>query len=326
MRYYSQLTREQRYQIYALKKKGHYQKAIAETIGVHESTVSREIRRNSGKRGYRPQQAQKKAQGRQLGKVPNRIQSCTWETIEALIRLEWSPEQISARLLQEGKVHISHEWIYQHIYQDKFSGGNLHTHLRCRKKRRKRYGSHDRRGQVPNRVFIDHRPAVVEAQTRIGDWEADTIIGKGHKGALLSVVERKSLFTVIKLIENLTSFHVGQKFVEGMKFYKDRLHTLTLDNGREFAGHEQIANELDANIFFAHPYASWERGINENTNGLIRQYFPKTCSLSNLTSDNMKHVMERLNNRPRKKLGFKTPFEVFFKRKTKLTNTIALIS
>lgn len=326
MRYYSQLTREQRYQIYALKKMGHNQKEIAGSIGVHTATVSREIRRNIGGKGYRPKQAHAKAEKRRLGKVPCRLQSSDWGAIETLVKSEWSPEQISARLFQERGLRVSHEWIYQHIYQDKFSGGDLHIYLRCRKKRRKRYGSHDRRGQMPNRVFIDQRPVVVEAQTRIGDWEADTIIGKDHKGALLSVVERKSLFTVIKPIENLTSPHVGKTLVEGMGLYKDRIHTLTLDNGREFAGHEQIANDLDANVYFAHPYASWERGINENTNGLIRQYFPKTSSLANIDPKKTEYVMERINNRPRKKLGFKTPFEVFFKRKTKLTHTIALIS
>ena len=326
MRDYSQLTREQRYQIYALNKTGHKQNHIADIIGVHKSTVSRELRRNFGKKGYRPKQAHEKAKSRRFGKVPSRIKSNEWRRIESLIGLDWSPEQISARLFQEKALRVSHEWIYQHIYQDKFLGGDLYTHLRCRKKRKKRYGSNDRRGQLVNRVFIDRRPSIVDSQSRIGDWEGDTIIGKNHRGALVSMVERKSLFTVIEPIKNRTSCHVRQKLVKRMEFYKNQVHTITFDNGREFARHEQIASDLSAKVYFAHPYASWERGINENTNGLIRQYFPKTRDLSSLNLTEINNALERLNNRPRKKLGFKTPFEVFFKRKTKLTDNVALIS
>lgn len=326
MRHYTQLTREQRYQIYILKKTGHKQKDIADVIGVHKSTVSRELRRNCGGRGYRPKQAHGKAQNRRIGKVPSRLNSYDWRRVEALIKLDWSPEQISDRFFQEKAIRISHEWIYQHIYQDKFLGGDLHTHLRCRKKRKKRYGSYDRRGQMPNRVFIDERPSIVDKESRIGDWEGDTIIGKNHRGALISMVERKSLFTVIEPVKNRTSCHVRQKLVKRMKDYKNQIHTITFDNGREFAKHEKISSDLNAKIYFAHPYASWERGINENTNGLIRQYFPKTRDLSNLKLIEINNAMERLNNRPRKKLGFKTPFEVFFKRKSNLIDNVALIS
>ena len=324
MRCYTQLTQEQRYQIYALKKTGHLQSKIAEFIGVHKSTISRELGRNIGGRGYRAKQAHEKAIKRRTGKVTPRIKSSDWESVEALIRFELSPEQVSKRLYSERSIRVSHEWIYQHVYRDKHSEGDLHCYLRCRKKRRKRYGSYDRRGQLRNRVSIDERPAVVEAQTRIGDWEGDTVVGKGHRGGLITMVDRKSLYTVIEPIKNRNASKLRQKLVKRMAPYKGLIHTVTFDNGKEFAEHEKIAKKLETSIYFAHPYSSWERGVNENTNGLIRQYFPKGSDLSNVSRKEVDHVMERLNHRPRKKLGFKTPFEVFFKTTTRLTDRVAL--
>lgn len=219
----------------------------------------------------------------------------------------------------EQGVRISHEWIYQYIYADKRAGGNLYRYLRCQKKRRKRYGSYNRRGTIPNQVSIDERPAIVDARGRLGDWEGDTVIGKRHQGALVTLVERKSLYTVMQAVVHKTAGAVRNAVTEVLTPFADLVHTITYDNGREFADHEGMASDLDADIYFAHPYSSWERGVNENTNGLIRQYFPKSRNLTTVTDQEIEHAMNKLNHRPRKTLGYRTPYEVLFKTKVSLT-------
>ena len=191
-------------------------------------------------------------------------------------------------------------------------GGNLYRHLRCQKQRRKRYGSYSRRGQLKNRVSIDQRPAIVESRSRLGDWELDTIIGKGHKQAIVSLTECKSRLTLILRVDRKTTDNVTSAIPRLLKPIAHRVHTLASDNGKEFAGHEAIAAKLDAQSFFAHPYSSWELGLNENTNGLIRQYFPKHRDFTTITQKEINQVMDKLNNRPRKCLGIKTPNQVFF--------------
>ncbi len=312
---YTQLTREQRYQIYALKKAGHNQTQMAAIIGVHKATVSRELFRNRGRRGYRPKQAEELATERRLAARTRRIRPATWALVEALVRREWSPEQISGRLKLEKQGFVSHERIYQHIYSDKATGGTLYLSLRCQKKRRKRYGTHSRRGQIPNRVGIERRPKVVEARRRIGDWEADTVIGRGRRAALLSLVERKSKLTLLGRVARHTAAEVAQTAIALLAPVAERVHTITTDNGREFVQHEEVASRLSARFYFAHPYAAWERGVNENTNGLVRQYFPKGKDFATVTTAAVRHAQERLNNRPRKTLGFRTPNEVFFKER-----------
>jgi len=319
MRSYTQLTQEQRYQIYALKKARFNQSEIAVEIGVHKSTISWEFGRNRGLRGYRPGQAHTLALDRRKNRYPGRITDSDWETVDRLIRLDWSPEQISARLALEDGSKISHEWIYQHVYADKSADGDLYRHLRCRKRRRKRYGSYDRRGQLKDRVSIDQRPEVVNKRERLGDWEDDTIIGVRHSGALLSVVERKSGLTLLGKLGRKTAEMVQDTATRLLDPYRDLVHTITNDNGKEFAAHQAIAKALDCDVYFAHPYSSWERGTNENTNGLIRQYIPKSRDFTTITEQAVSHVMNRLNHRPRKRLGFKTPYEVFFKMSTLLT-------
>lgn len=311
MRTYTQLTQEQRYQIYALLKAGHKQSEIAHFIRVHKSTISRELRRNRGQRGYRPKQAHEFALSRRK-KARHRITERTWEWIEILIRQEWSPEQVSGWLRETFGISISHEWIYQYLLKDKQAGGDLHRHLRCRKKRRKRYGSYDRRGKLKNRVSIDERPAIVDTRQRLGDWEVDTIIGKGHRHAIVSLTERKSRLALLKNVERKTAKAVADAVIELLKPLSVRTHTITADNGKEFAEHERIAEDLQTAVFFAHAYSSWERATNENANGLIRQYFPKKRSFATIDQQEIDFVMERLNNRPRKCLGFKTPNQVFF--------------
>ena len=319
MRGYTQLTREQRYQIQALLNTVQHQAQIAAVIGVHPSTISRELRRNRGGRGYRPQQAQSLAQARQVAKRQPRLAPVIWQQVDALLRQTWSPEQICGRFQQEQGQTISHEWIYQHIYEDKRTGGDLYRSLRCQKKRRKRYGTYRRRGRIANHVSIDERPAVVNARQRIGDWEGDTVIGKGHRGVLVTLVERKSKYTVLQGVPHKTAAAVRKAVDQGLRPYKSRVYTITYDNGLEFSEHAGMAQDLEAQIYFAHPYASWERGVNENTNGLIRQFFPKGQDLRGVTDEQLTTVMETLNHRPRKTLGYRTPYEVFFDTTTSLT-------
>ena len=303
---YTHLTREERYQIYALKKAGLTQSEIATVLERSPSTISRELARNHGRRGYRPKQAHVLAVGRRAVNA-RRIDDDTWLFAQERLQEQWSPEQIS------GHAAISPETVYQRVYADKRMGGLLWKNLRCQKLRKKRYGKTDRRGIIPNRQSIEQRPAIVETRSRIGDWEADTIIGKNHRQAIVSLVERKTGFTLIRKVERKTAQAVGQAITELLKPHRKQVITITSDNGREFAGHEEISKQLRADFYFAHPYASWERGTNENTNGLIRQYFPKNRDFTTITQQEIDAVMERLNNRPRKRLGFLTPTQVFFK-------------
>ncbi|MGH8402183.1 MAG: IS30 family transposase, partial [Gammaproteobacteria bacterium] len=316
MKGYTQLTREQRYQIYAYGKAGLNQSETAAHLRVHKATISRELRRNQGARGYRPKQAQAWCERRRwLSHAPH-IGVAEWRRVERLIRQEWSPVEIRDRLIKEGARPISHEWIYQHLYRDKQAGGRLYRSLRCQRQRRKRYGPPERRGQLKNRVSIDARPQRVERRDRIGDWEGDTLIGRHHRGVLVSWVERKSGYTVLAALPRRTAQAFREVTVKLLRPFKARVHTLTLDNGTEGAEHERIAQSLATRVYFAHPYCSWERGTNENTNGLIRQYFPKRRNLTTVTHKELDHAMQRLNHRPRKRLGFKTPHEVFFRTKT----------
>ena len=312
MKQYTQLTEPQRYQISVLMKAGHNQSGIAALIGVHKSTISRELRRNRGLRGYRPRQAQLLRQARREASYQSRIPARLWARVERRLREEWSPEQISDWLRKREGLRLSHEWIYQYVYQDKANGGDLHRYLRCQKKRKKRYGSYQRCGGLVNQVSIDKRPAIVDRKTRIGDWEVDTVIGKGHQQALVTLNERKSMFTLIAHVKRRNASAVRQAIVRLLGKMKQRVHTITADNGKEFAEHECIAEQLDARFYFAHPYASWERGLNENINGLIRQYFPKKMDFSTITQKQLNLVMKKLNHRPRKTLNSKTPHEVFF--------------
>jgi len=312
---YTQLTEGERNQIYALRKGGHSQREIAKLMGRSPSTISRELQRNTGKRGYRPIQADRLALERR-GKP--RTQKMTPEImahIEKCLQKEWSPEQISGTMERILSVRISTERIYQHIWADKEAGGELYKRLRIagKKKRRKTRGSKDWRGRIPDRVDIDQRPACVDKKERVGDWEADLVSGSHHKGFLVTLVERKQKLTVIGHVNHKTAIEVQKEIIRILEPFQDQVHTITFDNGREFSGHKTIAEALDCLCYFAKPYHSWERGLNENTNGLIRQYLPKQSDLRNISQVTLLRIMDRLNNRPRKSLDFRTPNEVFFK-------------
>jgi IS30 family transposase len=308
--HYKQLTREERYQIFALLKMGHNQIEIANSLEKDKSTISREIKRNSGKYSYHPSRAHKKAMGRRQSgrhKVPENV----WMLVADKIRQELSPEQVSGWMKRNEIYLLSHEAIYQYIYRDKQKGGNLYCHLRRHKTRRKRTGSYEVRGRLKNRVSIEQRPAEVEKRERIGDWEVDTIIGRKQQQAIVSMVERRTRFTILAKVVKRTSEAVSVAMMKKMIPYRDHILTITSDNGHEFAGHEAIARELEAEYYFAHPYSSWERGTNENTNGLIRQYIPKATDFDTVPDFALEWIMDRLNHRPRKCLGFRTPHEVF---------------
>ena len=307
---YTQLTREQRYQIKALLDKEHNQSQISETIGVHKSTIQRELKRNRGQRGYRPNQADEKAKARRQGKSKPRISSRMWAQVRAHLEEDWSPEQVSGRL-KRSNIFVSHERIYQYIYAEKRAGGSLWKHLRHPKKYRKRVGGRDRRGKIPHRRSIEERPAIVEERSRVGDWEADLIVAKNGQGVALTLTERKSRFTLLQTLASKHAAPVKDATIELLK-WDPRTKTITFDNGKEFAAHQEIAFALKVDCYFAHPYASWERGTNENTNGLIRQYLPKERNLIEVGREEQIQIMDKLNLRPRKCLDFKTPYEVFF--------------
>lgn len=316
---YNHLTWDERYHIEELKREGFSQAEIAGQLGRSPATVSRELRRNIGERGYRTKQAHEKAWQRLSDRGSSnvkRVSASIWAYVtKHLTEDQWSPEQICGRVKFEGLGAISAETIYQRILEDKKDGGQLYLHLRCKKQRRKRYGSNrNTRGFIKNRVDIDERPAIVDQRKRIGDWEGDTVIGSHTQGPVIAtLVERKSRFTKCAKANNKTSEAVTKAILKKMKPLEALMLTMTFDNGKEFSSHHVLAALLKIKIFFAHPYHSWERGTNENTNGLLRQYLPKKTSFHTLTEEALQKIEDKLNNRPRKCLGYQTPFEVFSK-------------
>ena len=303
---YKHLSQAERYQIHALMKAGHDQSQIAKVLDRNKSTISRELSRNTGSRGYRPKQACEMSTYRsQNSRNASTVASWVKDEANALLRVQWSPEQIASKL------PISHETVYQHVYADKAQGGALWKNLRCQKQKRKRYaGGRDRRGQIPNRRPLSERPLQIEARKQVGHWECDTVIGVNHKGAVVTMVERKSGYGVIAKVTNKTSELVSSAIVDKLKPMAARVKTLTFDNGKEFAAHAHIDAQLQSTTYFARPFASWERGSNENFNGLLRQYIPKKRSMSTVTGEEINMIQNRLNNRPRERLGCKMPAEV----------------
>lgn len=310
---YAHITQVERYQIAALIEAGKTIIDIARQLERHKSSIYRELARNRGERGYRPGQAQRLAEERRHeASTEPRKSLDLWEYVESRLRLEWSPEEISGRCRLEGKESVSPEWIYRYVYIDKAKGGDLHTHLRCQKERKKRYGSgRSRRGQIANRRDIDERPLEVEDRSRIGDWEGDTMVGKNHLGSIVTLVERKSLLARLRLLQDRKADSVTEAIQHCLGQTRHR-YTLTVDNGKEFAGHIEIESALKTEVYFAKPYSPWQRGRNEQMNGLIRQYIPKSFDFRKLTDEDMRLIEQRLNNRPRKTLGYRTPHEVFY--------------
>lgn len=314
---YKQLTLKERYHICTLLQKGTSQKSIAQSIGVHPSTISREIKRNFDDytQMYDYITAHTNTQIRHKNKPKHSVFT---EVIKRYVRNklkeEWSPEQIAGRIRMDIGLYISHESIYQFIYTNKSTGGRLYRHLRHKnKKYHKRSHAYQKRGILIDRVMIDQRPKVVEKKKRIGDLEIDTVIGKDHIGALVTVVDRKSKFSMIKKVETRKAKAVTKALIEMLMPIKPILKTITSDNGKEFAYHKEVSAALETDFYFAHPYHSWERGLNEHTNGLIRQYLPKKTDFSQISKEEIITIQNKLNHRPRKVLGYRTPYEVFFK-------------
>lgn len=309
MKHYSHLTQAERYQISCLLKANCSRIEIANILNRHKSTIGREINRNTGQRGYRPKQADKLAIERKSNNA-NKITGFCWAYVTYLIKKKYSPEQVNGRLKLDGWAEVpSIERIYQFIYAARGNKASLREHLRCQKQRRKRYGSgQNRRGKIVNRVDITKRPELANTRSRLGDFEGDTVVGNKHKGVLVTLVDRKSLELKMKPLSRKLSADVSDACINKLK--NEVVHTLTLDNGLEFAKHEDITQATGIQVYFAKPYCSWERGTNENTNGLIRQFFPKSMRLDQLTDNEVQVVEDNLNNRPRKKLGYLTPLEV----------------
>ena len=312
---YKQLTFEQRYTIELMLKQTISKVRIALTIGRNESTLYRELKRNCTNRGlYRADYAQMLADER---KKEGHYKTFFSEKMKSIVEMkltkeQWSPEQITGWCQAQGIDMVSHERIYQFIWQDKKQGGTLYQHLRHgSKKYRKRYGINDKRGGIKDRVSIEKRPEIVNNKNRVGDWEMDLIVGKYHKGTVLTLVERKTGFALLTQADGKKAISIKKQAINILAPYKELVHTITNDNGKEFSLHKEIGEKLQADIYFCHPYASWERGLNEYTNKLIRQYLPKKIDLRNINTDYLSLITNKLNNRPRKKLDFKTPLEVF---------------
>jgi len=313
--HYKHLTLKERYQISAYKKVGYTQSQIAQALHVSVSTISRELNRNSLCGYYSAESAQRLCYGRHKKKP--KYQKMTLEIkryIKDKLKCDWSPEQIAGVMGKESVIHaVSHESIYRYVYENKAHGGKLYQHLRHKnKKYHKRGNEYNTRGLLKNRISISQRPKIVEKKSRIGDWEIDTMIGANHQGALVTIVDRCSKFALIKHVPSKHAHIVTQAIIEMMLPIQKVTHTITSDNGKEFAYHEQIAKELQTQFYFANAYHSWERGLNEHTNGLIRQYLPKQTDFTNLKKEQIQFIQDRLNQRPRKSLGYKTPAEVFY--------------
>jgi IS30 family transposase len=315
---YTHLSQEERYQIYELHVEKKTLTEIAKALNRHKSTIQREIKRNMGGNGWRPLQAHKIALERQTNcRNARRINEAHWLKVADYLRMDLSPQQILGRLPLEGgeSIKISHEAIYRRIYADRQAGGDLIQHLRCQKSHRKRYaGGVERRGVIKDRVSIEQRPAIVEQKVRLGDWEGDTVIGKNQQGVIITLVDRVSRLIVAGKRPSKHAKGVAASISRLLKPHIHHCHTITFDNGKEFADHQAIAARLQAKVYFTHPYRSWERGLNENTNGLLRQYFPKKTNFNNVSHKELQVAVDKLNHRPRKCLGYRTPFEVFYNK------------
>lgn len=317
---YKHLIREQRYQIAALKKAGFGVNKIGSELGISPSTISRELKRNRLFDRYNAEFAQKIADKRQREKTYKcKFTPGMQKLVEEKLQRRWSPEQIVGRCKMEHTPMVSVERLYQFIWKDKANGGFFHRYLRHGIKKYGKRGAKSHLNKIANKVSIDYRPAIVDQKAREGDWEIDTIIGQHHKGAIVTSVERKTQFTLLAKVDSMHGKKVQRAVINMLAPYKSQVLTITSDNGVEFCGHQHIAKRLEADYYFAHPYSSWERGLIEYQNKLIRQYIPKSTDLKKQTYERILHIQKELNQRPRKKLHFKTPNEVFLNFTVALT-------
>ena len=317
---YEQLNAKERSVLAALRTVGLSQAEIARQMGRHRSTVGRELKRNAAPHDgrYRAERAHQRAHARRYRSRRNRqFGREEMGRVEALLKEEWSPEQVSGHLARTGELAISHETIYRHVWRDLKAGGSLHLHLRCaRKQRRKRYGRYDSRGRLAGKRMIGERPAAVERRSRTCHWEIDTMMGESlgeSSDCILTLVERKSGYVLIGKLSARTAAEANRALLELMARHPGRVATITADNGTEFHWYGQIEALRPVKFYFATPHHSWERGTNENTNGLIRQYLPKGESMKGVTQEECDAIANHLNNRPRKRHGYKTPNQCFLR-------------
>jgi len=313
---YHQITFAERYTLGALRRRGCSTAAIARLLGRHRSTIGREVQRNGTPRDrcYRPQLADWYAWGRRSRSRRNaRFSAADWNQVLALVREDWSPEQVAGWLKRHGRLTISHETIYRYIWRDLRYGGTLYQHLRgARKQRRKRYGRYDSRGRLAGKRPITARPAVVDARTELGHWEGDTMLGGSQAGpCVLSLVERKTGYVLVGQLARRSTAAVNRRAEQLIAQQPHRVRTITVDNGTEFHDYAALERATGTQFYFATPHHAWERGTNENTNGLLRQYLPKRQSMAHLTQQDCHRIATKLNRRPRKRLGYRTPEECY---------------
>jgi IS30 family transposase len=313
---YRQITFEERYTLGLLRQGGLAPAAIARVLGRHRSTIGREVGRNRARSDgtYRPQLADWYARGRRSRSRRNcRFSTVDWERVQGLVREDWSPEQVAGWLRRHRQLAISHETIYRYIWADKRRGGTLYTHLRgARKQCRKRYGAYDSRGRLAGKRPITTRPAGAEQRSRFGHWEGDTMLGAGQAGpCVLTLVERKSGFVAVGKLLQRTGAQVNDRAHRLIRAQPRRVRTITVDNGTEFHSYAALERVVTARFYFATPHHAWERGTNENTNGLLRQYLPKRASMAHLTQHDCNRIASKLNRRPRKRLNYRTPEECY---------------
>ena len=312
---YRQITSDERYLIATLRQWGFRPAQTATILGRHRSSITREIRRNATRAdgAYRPFTASERTRGRRSrSRRHSRFTPAQWRCVYRCLRKQWSPEQIAGRLRRDGVWSISHETIYTHIWSDKARGGSLFRDLRCATKLcRKRHGTYDSRGRLAGKRMIADRPAVIDQRTTVGHWEVDTVVGTGAPDCVATLVERKTGFTMLGKLRNRTSRGMTQRLRRLIRRAPHTFKTMTADNGTEFHDYRAVERTTGLRFYFATPYHSWERGSNENLNGLLRQYLPKRTSLAGLTQRRCDALAWRLNSRPRKRLGYRTPAECF---------------
>ena len=306
---------KERYHIEAYRRVGYSNAKIAEDLKIHPSTVGRELKRNAvmGTDAYYSYMADNKAQKRKVFQRENANKKMMEDVkilITKYIEMDYSPEQTSAVLKSRHDITYSLVSIYKYIDQDRVNKGKLYTHLRQHGRRRAKYGN-KYKGRIKDRVSISQRPEVVNDKARLGDFEADTIIGAGRKGAIITIVDRKSMYLKMSTPSSKKADETAQKIIRLLKPFKGKIHTITTDNGFEFSEHKKVSKALSCDYYFCHPYSSWERGLNENINGLIRQYIPKGSGFDKLTKREIQTIEDKLNHRPRKSLDWRTPYEVF---------------
>ena len=313
---YQHLSQQERYTITALLKTGLSYAAVARELGRNKSTISRELDRNRRPTGrydasvahsYTTARRKRTRRGTHFTKEQ-------WGIVLSLIKADYSPEQVSNIIRAFFDFTISHETIYLYLLYDKKKGGTIYRHLRIMpKRRRKRYNSHDSRGRLAGKRMIEDRPAEINNRTSLGHWEGDTVIGSDRHHCIVTLVERRTGFLIIKKIKARTVEEVNRACIEAIREHGKNFKTITFDNGTEFHGYKQLEEQFPVTCYFANPYHSWERGTNENTNGLIRQYIPKKSCMKSVTQADCDRIAYKLNTRPRKRLGFKTPYEIYYR-------------